>query len=41
MYLFILLASITMGMQSAGVKDLGITGVITTYVTGIWTRFKA
>jgi uncharacterized membrane protein YoaK (UPF0700 family) len=39
MYLFILLASIPMGMQSAGVKELGISGVTTTYVTGTWTSF--
>jgi uncharacterized membrane protein YoaK (UPF0700 family) len=39
MYLFILLVSIPMGMQSVGVKDLGITGVTTTYVTGTWTSF--
>lgn len=38
-YLLILLASIPMGMQSAGVRDLGISGVTTTYVTGTWTSF--
>lgn len=38
-YLLILLASIPMGMQSAGVRDLGISGVTTTYVTGTWITF--
>ena len=38
-YLLIFLASTPMGMQSAGVKELGISGVTTTYVTGTWTSF--
>ena len=28
-----------MGMQSAGVRELGISGVTTTYVTGTWSSF--
>jgi uncharacterized membrane protein YoaK (UPF0700 family) len=38
-YLLILLASISMGMQSTAVRGLGISGVTTTYVTGTWTSF--
>jgi uncharacterized membrane protein YoaK (UPF0700 family) len=38
-YVLILLASIPMGMQSAGIHRLGVTGISTTYVTGTWTSF--
>lgn len=38
-YVLILLASISMGMQSAAVRGLGVSGVTTTYVTGTWTSF--
>jgi uncharacterized membrane protein YoaK (UPF0700 family) len=38
-YLLILLASISMGMQSTAVRGLGVSGVTTTYVTGTWTSF--
>jgi len=38
-YLLVLLASISMGMQSTAVRVLGISGVSTTYVTGTWTTF--
>jgi uncharacterized membrane protein YoaK (UPF0700 family) len=38
-YFLILLASISMGMQSAAVRALGISGVTATYVTGTWTSF--
>ena len=38
-YLLILLASISMGMQSTAVRGLGISGVTSTYVTGTWTSF--
>jgi len=38
-YLLILLASIPMGMQSAAVRGLDISGVTTTYVTGTLTSF--
>jgi uncharacterized membrane protein YoaK (UPF0700 family) len=38
-YVLILLASISMGMQSAAVRSLGVSGVTTTYVAGTWTSF--
>lgn len=38
-YLLILLATVPMGMQSVGVRRLGIAGVTSTYVTGTWTSF--
>jgi uncharacterized membrane protein YoaK (UPF0700 family) len=38
-YLLILIASISMGMQSAAAHGLGIQGVTTTYVTRTWTTF--
>jgi len=36
-YLLILLASTSMGMQATAVRGLGISGVTSTYVTGTWT----
>jgi len=36
---YLLLASISMGMQSAAIRGLGIHGVASTYVTGTWTTF--
>lgn len=38
-YFLILLASISMGVQSSAAHGLGITGVTSTYVTGTWTSF--
>lgn len=38
-YILVLLVSISMGLQSAAVRVLGISGVSTTYVTGTWTTF--
>lgn len=38
-YLLILLASTSMGMQATAVRGLGISGVTSTYVTGTWTSF--
>jgi uncharacterized membrane protein YoaK (UPF0700 family) len=36
-YLLIVLSALAMGMQSMAVRDLGVTGVTTTYITGTWT----
>ena len=38
-YLLILFASMSMGIQSTAVRALGISGVTSTYVTGTWTSF--
>lgn len=39
LYLLVALAAIPMGMQSAGVHVLGVSGVSTTYITGTLTSF--
>ena len=39
LYALVALASIPMGMQSAGVHILGVSGVSTTYITGTLTSF--
>lgn len=36
-YVLIALSAITMGLQSAAVRTLGVSGVTTTYITGTWT----
>jgi uncharacterized membrane protein YoaK (UPF0700 family) len=36
-YLLIALSAIAMGTQSVAVRDLGVSGITTTYITGTWT----
>jgi len=37
LYTFVVFASIAMGVQSAAVNALGVSGISTTYITGTWT----
>lgn len=37
LYTFVVFASVAMGVQSAAVNALGISGISTTYITGTWT----
>jgi uncharacterized membrane protein YoaK (UPF0700 family) len=37
LYTFVVFASTAMGIQSAAVNALGISGISTTYITGTWT----
>ena len=36
-YLLIALSAIAMGTQSVAVRELGVSGITTTYITGTWT----
>ena len=38
LYLFIMLATIAMGIQSSAVRALGVPHISTTYITGTWTN---
>jgi uncharacterized membrane protein YoaK (UPF0700 family) len=38
LYLFIMLATISMGIQSSAVRALGVPHISTTYITGTWTN---
>ena len=38
LYLFIILATIAMGIQSSAVRALGVPHISTTYITGTWTN---
>jgi len=38
LYLFIILATIAMGIQSSAVRALGVFHISTTYITGTWTN---
>ena len=38
LYVFILLATIAMGIQSSAVRALGVPHISTTYITGTWTN---
>lgn len=40
-YPLIALAAIAMGLQSVAVRELGVPGVVTTYITGTWVSFIA
>ena len=38
LYLFIMLATISMGIQSSAVRTLGVPHISTTYITGTWAN---